>query len=87
MSIVLFLLVGSCCLSYYWIIPEAIGHGKTINDNDGYWGLPTGEFNWCEYNYTWSYYISEPFNAISSLLYVIGSMIHYNIMVIYYQII
>lgn len=33
----------------------------------GYWGERTAALDWCESNYTWSYYIAEFFNTISSL--------------------
>jgi dihydroceramidase len=33
----------------------------------GYWGKRTSALDWCEPNYTWSYYIAEFFNTITSL--------------------
>jgi len=33
----------------------------------GYWGARTSALDWCEPNYTWSYYIAEFFNTITSL--------------------
>jgi len=33
----------------------------------GYWGSRTSAVDWCEVNYTWSYYIAEFFNTITSL--------------------
>jgi len=33
----------------------------------GYWGERTSAVDWCERNYTWSYYIAEFFNTITSL--------------------
>lgn len=33
----------------------------------GYWGNRTAAVDWCEPNYTWSFYIAEFFNTVSSL--------------------
>jgi len=33
----------------------------------GYWGIRTSAVDWCESNYTWSFYIAEFFNTITSL--------------------
>jgi len=33
----------------------------------GYWGERTSAVDWCESNYTWSFYIAEFFNTITSL--------------------
>jgi len=33
----------------------------------GYWGKRTSAVDWCESNYTWSFYIAEFFNTITSL--------------------
>jgi len=33
----------------------------------GYWGERTSAVDWCEPNYTWSFYIAEFFNTITSL--------------------
>jgi len=33
----------------------------------GFWGARTSAVDWCEVNYTWSYYIAEFFNTITSL--------------------
>lgn len=33
----------------------------------GYWGKRTSAVDWCENNYTWSFYIAEFFNTITSL--------------------
>jgi len=33
----------------------------------GFWGTRTSAVDWCEANYTWSYYIAEFFNTITSL--------------------
>lgn len=33
----------------------------------GYWGARTSAVDWCEANYTWSFYIAEFFNTITSL--------------------
>jgi len=33
----------------------------------GYWGERTAAVDWCESNYTWSFYIAEFFNTITSL--------------------
>eukprot|EP01084_Bolivina_argentea_P157382 274273_1 len=36
-----------------------------------YYGLPNGDFDWCEYNYFHTKYIAEPWNTISSFTYSI----------------
>ena len=84
-AVIMFLLVLSCCISYYWMVPDSIDPSKQkqnillLNkDNDGYWGKVTSSFNWCEYNYLYFYYVAEPMNSFSSLLYCIGVYIHYN---------
>jgi len=33
----------------------------------GYWGARTSAVDWCEPNYTWSYYVAEFFNTVTSL--------------------
>jgi len=33
----------------------------------GYWGIRTSALDWCESNYTWSFFIAEFFNTITSL--------------------
>jgi len=33
----------------------------------GYWGTRTSAVDWCEPNYTWSFYVAEFFNTITSL--------------------
>jgi len=33
----------------------------------GYWGKRTSAVDWCESNYTWSYYVAEFFNTVTSL--------------------
>eukprot|EP01084_Bolivina_argentea_P062277 113868_1 len=36
-------------------------------DNHGYWGDITSNYDWCEYNYQFTYYIAEFFNTLSSI--------------------
>lgn len=38
-----------------------------LDTTPGYWGKRTSAVDWCEPNYTWSYYIAEFFNTITSL--------------------
>ncbi|KAJ6256907.1 hypothetical protein Dda_7790 [Drechslerella dactyloides] len=37
------------------------------NEGTGLWGVPTSSVNWCEQDYTISYYVAEFFNTFSSL--------------------
>lgn len=37
----------------------------------GYFGPPTSSVDWCETNYAWSYYVSEMWNTLSSLVLVV----------------
>jgi len=40
---------------------------RPLDPGVGYWGERTSAVDWCESNYTWSYYIAEFFNTITSL--------------------
>jgi len=40
---------------------------RPLDPGVGYWGNRTSAVDWCEPNYTWSFYIAEFFNTISSL--------------------
>jgi len=40
---------------------------RPVDPGVGYWGERTSAVDWCESNYTWSYYIAEFFNTITSL--------------------
>ena len=39
---------------------------------DGYWGPITANYDWCERNYQYTFYIAEFFNAISSVPIALG---------------
>lgn len=39
--------------------------------NVGYWGPPSATIDWCEANYTHSYYIAEFYNTLSNLGYLV----------------
>jgi dihydroceramidase len=53
---------------------EKAAWGKTTaaHQGVGYWGGPTGDFDWCEPNYMYSEYVVEPWNAITSLAFLPG---------------
>ncbi|KAF7663044.1 hypothetical protein LDENG_00219960 [Lucifuga dentata] len=40
-------------------------------DRQGYWGRPTSTLDWCEENYTISFYIAEFWNTVSNLIMII----------------
>jgi len=40
---------------------------EDVLNQPGYWGARTSAVDWCEANYTWSYFIAEFFNTITSL--------------------
>eukprot|EP01084_Bolivina_argentea_P138148 243286_1 len=75
-ALILIVIMGFSLIQYYFIVPAGI-QPKTNqeNINNGYWGLPNSDFDWCEYNYLLTQYIAEPWNSITSLLYVIVAMI------------
>jgi len=60
-------------LSYFLFTPSNIHISSKFNDKEGYWGTPDAEFNWCENNYVYSYYIAELWNTITSASYVLCS--------------
>jgi len=62
-------------ISYFIAIPEILT-GRTHGDKDGYWGEPSGDFNWCEYNYHYSDFIAEPMNVMTAVMYIIGVAFH-----------
>lgn len=41
----------------------------------GFWGKPTSTVDWCEINYSWTFYIAEFFNTFSSLAMVVVGLI------------
>jgi len=40
---------------------------RPLDPGVGYWGERTSAVDWCESNYTWSFYIADFFNTITSL--------------------
>jgi len=40
---------------------------EDVLNQPGFWGARTSAVDWCEANYTWSFYIAEFFNTITSL--------------------
>jgi len=42
-----------------------------LMNQEGYWGEITSTIDWCEFNYTHSYYIAEFYNTISNIIYLI----------------
>lgn len=59
-------------LQYTLFVPKSIQQtAQSDGNNDGYWGPPTGDFDWCEYNYQSFYFIAEPWNTVTALIYVI----------------
>eukprot|EP01084_Bolivina_argentea_P152430 265919_1 len=50
-------------------------------DFNGYWSPRTASFNWCEIDYSVTYYVAEFWNSISNIMYLLCSihlMIQYN---------
>ena len=60
--------------SYFFLIPEEI---KVNYNKKGYWGAIDAEFDWCEYNYRWSFYVAEPLNVLTSSLYSLWGIVMY----------
>lgn len=46
----------------------------STNSTDGYWGPPTSSIDWCESNYTFTPYIAEFHNTLSSLAIVFAGL-------------
>lgn len=72
---ILFSLLSFTTFSYFYAIPESI-KGEKSHDFPGFWGAPTGEFNWCELNYKSMLYVAEPFNTFTSLFYLVPAVLH-----------
>ncbi|KAL4696909.1 hypothetical protein H8959_002607 [Pygathrix nigripes] len=43
-------------------------------DRDGYWGPTTSTLDWCEENYSVTWYIAEFWNTVSNLIMIIPPM-------------
>lgn len=61
--------------SYIFYMPQALKGGN--RDNNGYWGDPDAEFDWCEYNYYFQPYIAEIWNTLTGFTYIIMGIILY----------
>ena len=67
------LIFGFAVWQYVVSTPEMIANEnpEPTDEIEGYWGEITGDFDWCELNYVSSFFVAEPFNTFSSLLYVL----------------
>ena len=72
-------------ISYFFLVPENIkventeqkSHENLGNIKKGFWGKPDAEFNWCEYDYTYTNYIAEFWNTITSMFYCVFAFLSY----------
>jgi uncharacterized protein with PQ loop repeat len=48
-----------------------------LSNGQGYWGNPTAGIDWCEPNYTHSFYFAEFYNTISNSVYWINAILFY----------
>ncbi|XP_041096217.1 alkaline ceramidase 3 isoform X4 [Polyodon spathula] len=60
---------GSCCLSLSLSLLASIM--APAADRPGYWGRPTSTLDWCEENYSVSFYIAEFWNTVSNLIMIL----------------
>ena len=58
---------------YYFMIPDELTAADQSKGNAGYWGAPNAEFNWCELDYVTTSFVAEPFNAATSVLYLVSA--------------
>lgn len=75
-GIVLALVLFACLIPYYFSIPDTINASvrNAKAKTEGYWGKPDADFNWCEPDYQYTFYIAEPFNTFSSFFYVLATV-------------
>ena len=45
-----------------------------MSQNVGYWGRITSNYDWCEHNYEFTYYIAEFFNTLSSVPIIVAGL-------------
>eukprot|EP01084_Bolivina_argentea_P246120 411954_1 len=75
--------ISLCCMltitttSYYFYVPSALVEDNNAKNLSGYWGEPNSDFDWCEANYHFSYYIAEPWNTITGVTYILVGTILY----------
>lgn len=76
------------CTTMMYLAPVGKRDGglRRKSVREGYWGAPTGDFDWCEENYPYSEgimgYIAEPWNTFSNLAWpplslAIGARLHW----------
>jgi len=75
-----FVIWGMSLLLFCWIIWEEqagveVHQSRTKAPRFGYWGPPTSNIDWCEDNYAVSPYVAEFYNAMSSISYLLTSVL------------
>lgn len=75
---IVFVVMGSLCsitlIPYYFSTPETLSKG--IRESKiGPYGPPNADFDWCEYNYESFFYIAEPVNTITGVLFIVQAVI------------
>merc|ERR1719464_2201693 len=67
---ILFLLAISLVTVYMVLLPNNMRENQFAKNKEGYWGIPTAEFDWCESNYNWVSFMAEPWNTVTGLSYI-----------------